>query len=47
MKMDHTTYYTVFSGLFAEITLSKNTGADIFVHSDKGFIGKILNLLIK
>ena len=37
----HTTYYTVFSGLFAEITLSKNTGADIFVHSDKGFIGKI------
>ena len=26
---------------YLEITLSKNTGADIFVHSDKGFIGKI------
>ena len=37
----HTTYYTVFSGLFAEITLNKNTGLDLFVHSDKGFFGKI------
>ena len=37
----HTTYYTVFSGLFAEITLSKNTNADIFVHSDKGLVGKL------
>lgn len=37
----NTTYYTVFSGLFAEVTLNKNLNLNLKVHSDKGALGKL------
>lgn len=36
-----TTYTTIFSGLFAEISLSKNSNFNLYVHSDKGLFGKL------
>lgn len=39
----NTTYTTVFSGLFAEITLSKPLNFNLFIHSDKGLFGKMFS----
>ena len=36
----NSTYTTIFSGLFAEISLSKNSNFNLYVHSDKGLFGK-------
>lgn len=37
----NTTYYTVFSGLFAEVTLNKRLNLKLLIHSDKGVLGKL------
>ena len=39
----HTTYTTVFRGLFSEITLPKNLLSTIKIRSDKGMLGKLLS----
>lgn len=39
----NSTYTTIFSGLFAEISLSKNSNFNLYVHSDKGLFGKLFN----